>query len=319
MKILITGASGFVGQALWQHAVDAGHEVLATGRRVLKRTDYLAHDLAHPIQHSFRPDLIFHIAARSSPWGRRREFVRDNVTSTQNVLDFARRSGLPHVVHLSTAAVLYDHGHQPLMSETTRPPKKPINLYAETKLVAESLVRAYPGPWTILRPRAVFGPGDTVVFPRILRAAQTGRLPWIDADRPVFADLIYIETLTDYLLRAARQRITGLYHLSNAEPVELRAFLTTLFERLAIPPPRKHWPAARAMRVARMLEISHRLLPFLGEPPLTRFGVSVLATTKTIDAARMLRDLGPPSVPVAEGVERFIAWQLRQSLASREN
>ena len=54
------------------------------------------------------------------------------------------------------------------------------------------------------------------------------------------------------------------------------------------------------------------MLPFLGEPPVTRFGVSVFAYSKTFNVARALRDLGPPSVPLAEGVNRFVRWQAAQ-------
>ena len=76
MKLLITGASGFVGGALWRKALGAGHEVLAVGRRPLDRPGYLSRDLCEPLVCDFRPDVVVHAAARSSPWGSRREFER---------------------------------------------------------------------------------------------------------------------------------------------------------------------------------------------------------------------------------------------------
>jgi hypothetical protein len=67
------------------------------------------------------------------------------------------------------------------------------------------------------------------------------------------------------------------------------------------------------MRAAALIEGVYSLLPFLGEPPLTRFGVSVFAYSKTFRVTKALRDLGAPSVSLAEGVNRFVAWQRSQT------
>jgi 2-alkyl-3-oxoalkanoate reductase len=174
-------------------------------------------------------------------------------------------------------------------------------------------VRAYDGPHTLLRPRAVFGPGDTVVFPRILRAAKEGRFPLIESDETVMADLITIDSLVDYIVRVIERRAEGLFHLSNDHPVPVIAFLTELFAQLGLPAPRRRIAAARAMRAAACIEAVYRALPFLGEPPITRFGVSVFAYSKTMDVTKCLRELGPPKVALADGVSRFVAWQKAQA------
>lgn len=312
MKILITGASGFVGGALWRAAVAAGHEVVALGRRPLAQPGYVAHDLVHPLALDFRPDVVVHAAARSSPWGSAREFAAQNVTATKQVIDFCRRQGRPHLIQVSTSAVMYAPCHQVGLDETAPLPAEPINAYAATKRQAEALVRQYEGTWCITRPRAVFGPGDTVVFPRILRAARAGRLPLIASAEPVWADLIYIDTLVDYLLRIAELRATGVYLLTNNQPVPLWEFLGGVLQRLGLPTPERRVPVERALRLAAVIEGIYTVLPFLGEPPVTRFGVSVFAYSKTFTVTRALRDLGPPSVPLAEGITRFVRWQATQ-------
>jgi nucleoside-diphosphate-sugar epimerase len=311
MKTLITGAGGFVGGALWRRCVELGWTVLATGRRPHAGPGYLAQDLRDPLRlpDGFRPDVIVHVAARSSPWGSQAQFSGDNIIATRRVLECVRQCGCPHVIHISTAAVLYVPRHQPHMDEETPFADPPANRYAATKQAAETLVSAYEGPWTILRPRAVFGPGDTVLFPRILRAARRGRLPRIVGEQPVFADLIYIDTLVEYIVRSARLQRTGLYHVSNADPVELWPFLEEVLQRLDLPLPARTLSARRALALATMVEGIHRVLPFLGEPPLTRFGVGVFAYTKTLDVRKALRDLGPPAVDLRTGVDRFVAWQ----------
>ena len=315
MRLLITGANGFVGQNLWTTAQASDWSTLALGRRRSPAQNYRLHDLRDPLPDNinFTPDVIVHAAARSSPWGSRKDFIADNVIATKNVLQFARANGHPHVIHVSSAAVLYAQRHQPLMRESDAFASPAINHYAATKQEAENLVREYTGPSTILRPRAVFGPGDTVVFPRVLRAAQSGRLPRIEASEPVWCDLIYIDTLVDYILRVAQSHTTGCYNLTNGEPVRLWELLDRLFRELDIPPPRRCWTVAKAKRIASALEFLHTCFPFLGEPPLTRFGVAVFAYTKTLDATAIQRALGPPKVSLAEGIDRFIHWQRRQT------
>lgn len=312
MKLLITGASGFVGGALWRTTREAGHEVIATGRREISDKNYVACDLTRGLALDVDPEVVVHAAARSSPWGSRLEFAEQNVTATRNVVSFCEKRGKPLLIHISTSAVMYANEHQLGMDELTALPAKSINRYAATKREAESVVQSYSGPWCIVRPRAVFGPGDTVVFPRILRAARSGRLPLIESSQPVLGDLIYIDTLVDYLVRIMERRATGLYLLTNNQPVPILEFLCSLFEQLGLPAPRRRIPVGRAMLAATVVENLYTLLPFFGEPPLTRFGVSVFAYSKTFNVAKSLRDLGPPSVSLTQGVERFVQWQRTQ-------
>lgn len=312
MKLLVTGGSGFVGGALCAAAAQRGWEVVALSRRPSPFGRSHEIDLSKPFTLDERPDVVVHAAARSSPWGRARDFEAQNVDATRNVLAFCERAGRPPLVYVSTSAVLYRNEHQYGMDESTPPPERFINLYARTKFAGEELVRAYPGPHAILRPRAVFGPGDTVVFPRILRAAREGRFPLIESDQTVMADLIYIDSLVDYILAVVERKATGLYHLNNDHPVPVVDFLRGIFARLGLPAPTRRIPASRAMFAAGLVEGLHGLLPFLGEPPVTRFGVSVFAYSKTLDCSKAKRELGPPSVSLEEGVERFLAWQRTQ-------
>lgn len=312
MKLMITGASGFIGGALWRAARNAGHEVIAIGRRDLPDRDYTRHDLTRELVFEAEPDVVVHAAARSSPWGSPAEFTAQNVAATRNVVRFCETHGRPLLVHLSTSAVMYANAHQLGLDEETPLPAKPINLYAATKREAETTVRSYSGPSCIVRPRAVFGPGDTVVFPRILRAARQGRLPLIESNQPVVGDLIYVDTLIDYLMKVIERRATGLYLLTNNQPVPILEFLCSVFEKLGLPAPRRRIPVARAMLVAGLVEQVYSVLPFLGEPPVTRFGVSVFAYSKTFNVTKSLRDLGPPTVSISDGVNRFVQWQRGQ-------
>ncbi len=324
-RILVTGASGFVGGRVISRARErVGIVTHGVGRRALPDRDYTSHDLSRPLTRlsdaGFRPDVVIHAAARATPWGRDEDYHRDNVLATERVLDYCQAHGQPRLVYVSSSSVFYREGPQLGITEATPIGPDFVNRYAATKAAGEALVRQYPGAWVIARPRAVFGPGDTVLFPRILEAARHGRLPLFDTGRdgPAMGDLIYVDTLADYLLTLAlRPDLTGAYNLTNAEAVPIQAFLLDVFARLGLPAPRRTVSVRWALAAAGITETVWTLLRREGEPPITRFGVGVFAWSKTFDPSRMLADLGPPSVSIADGVDAFVRWQQAQWKASR--
>lgn len=319
-RILVTGASGFVGGRFMDRV--GGRADLALhglGRRPWPAANYTSYDLSQPLvglsDPSFVPDVVIHAAARATPWGSVAEFQRDNVDATRHVIDYCLAHGRPRLVYVSSSSVFYQDGPQLGLTEQSPIGPRFVNRYAETKAAGERLVQAYPGSWAIARPRAVFGPGDTVLFPRILAAAKAGKLPRFatGAAGPAMGDLIYVDTLADYLLALAlRRELTGAYNLTNAQPVPIQDFLLDVFARLGLPAPTRTVSVRTALLAATVTEALWRVLGRTGEPPITRFGVGVFAWSKTFDVTRMLADLGPPSVAIAEGVDAFVRWQQDQ-------
>lgn len=287
-----------------------GWAATGVGRRRLPLSGYVARDLTAPLDIDERFDVVVHAAARSSPWGSRREFERQNVGATRNVIDYCNAHGRPRLVFISSSSVYYRPGHQLGITEETPLATTGINHYAATKQRAEELVRRYEGEWVILRPRAVFGPGDTVLLPRVLEAARAGRLPILEsADGPAVGDVIYIDNLVDCIVHAATApNINGSFNLTNNEPVEIGRFLFDLFHRLGIPAPARRVSVRTAMFAAGMLELVHALFVPWREPPITRFGIHVFAYSKTFNVTKMLATMGPPRVSLSEGVERTVAW-----------
>ena len=310
-SVLITGSSGFVGGRLREYFHELGWRVAGLGRRQLSMPGYFSHDLSEPLPNECGGpfDVVIHAAARSSPWGSRAEFEKQNVLATRHVLDHCVRHGLPRLVYISSSSVYYRPGHQLGIREDTPFPRRPINHYAATKRKAEGLVRSYPGSWVILRPRAIFGPGDTVLLPRILEAARAGRLPLLaPKDGVAIGDLIYIDNLVDYVARAALDPgVRGCLNLTNNEPVAIHGFMLDIFRRLDIPAPKRRVSVRLASAAAGLLEWYYALCRPGREPPITRFGVHVFAYSKTFDVSRMLATLGAPRVSLTEGVERTVA------------
>jgi len=311
VKLLLTGASGFIGgRFLQRFRARPGLEILGVGRRPLPDSDYRAVDLSRPFTLDFRPDVVIHAAALATPWAPRAEYRRHNVEATARVLDFCRAAGRPRLVHVSSSSVFYRPCDQLGITEDDPIGPRFANDYAATKAESERLVHDYEGPWLVLRPRAVFGPGDTVLFPRLLAAARRGKLPRIvRRGPPAVGDLIAVDALVDYLLRAADSSVTGSLNLANGEPVVMQDFLDETFRRLGLPVPERRIPYRVARTAAWGAELAWRGLRLRGEPPVTRFGVDVLAFSKTFDVSRAFAALGRPSVSLREGLEAFVTWQ----------
>ena len=314
-KILITGASGFVGNSFClQHADRDDVEIRGLGRRAMDLPGYIRADLTRPLFHEWSPDVVIHAAARSSPWGSLAQFRQQNVLGTKHVVEFCEAKNVRKLIYISSSSVFYREGDQLDLTEDTPIGPAFVNLYAKTKYEGEEIARAFSGECCVLRPRAVFGPRDTVLFPRLLRAAKQGRMFSIQrSGPPAIGDLIYIDTLCDYMLRAALDpTVTGEFNLTNNEPVEIQAFIADIFARLDLPAVTRSVPKAQAMRIAWLLEKFYGLFIPWVEPPITRFGVEVLSSSKTFDTSKSLRALGPASVSLEEGVRRFVEWQRNQ-------
>jgi 2-alkyl-3-oxoalkanoate reductase len=314
-RILITGASGFVGGSFCRRfGGRADLEIRGIGRRAADLPGYVRADLTRPLQLDWRPDVVIHAAARSSPWGTARDFHEQNVVATRNVLDFCESRQVPRFVYISSSSVFYREMDQLGITETSPVGPDFVNYYARTKYEGERLAQEFSGSSVIVRPRAVFGPGDTVLFPRILRAARAGRMALIERPGgPAVGDLIYIDSLSDYLLHAALDPgVTGDFNLTNGEPVEIQSFLLRIFDELGLARPARRIPRDRALLVASLIEGLYKLFGIRSEPPITRFGVGVLGFSKTFDVSKCLRVLGRPSVSLEDGVRHFIAWQMQQ-------
>jgi nucleoside-diphosphate-sugar epimerase len=366
LRVLVTGASGFVGGALMERLRrEPGMAPLGIGRRGLDDPDYRSLDLTAPdatsrlaairwpagvttgLEHAGGPDdrgaydrgpdhrgaydrgpddrgpgdrghddrgpdVIVHAAARSSPWGTRAEFERENVGATRAVLDYAARlPRRPRVVLVSTASVLY-RAHDQLEVPDDAPAGRPfVNRYAATKHAAEELVRSAGGDWVVLRPRAVFGPGDTTLFPRIVEAARRGRLPRLRArgGRPVVSDLVPVETLAEYLVRACREpAVLGrTLTVTGGEAVELEPAVRGILSAAGVPYPAREVPRSLALAAATVVETAWRVTRQRTEPPITRYSVIVYAYSKTFDGRACREFLGPPPVTVRAALSAFTA------------
>ena len=323
MKVLVTGATGFLGGGVARRYAEAGHEVLGTGRNAEAGAQLESDGItfaAVPLRDRDAVvaacagrDLVIHCAALSSPWGTAKAFETANVLGTENVIAGCQQHAVPRLVYISTPS-LYMSGKDRFAVRETDPLPKPINEYARTKGIADERIdEASRRGLSIvsLRPRAIFGPGDTVIFPRIARALREGRLPVIGRGDSI-VDMTYIDNAVDAVLAAgaAPESAAGnKYNITNGEPVRLWDVIATLAKAMDVPLPTKRLPFAVAWALAGASEASYRIFARDGEPVLTRYGVAVLSCSLTMDISAAVRDLGYiPQVTMDEGLQNFLDW-----------
>ena len=314
-SVLVTGTSGFLGGALGRHLRAAGYRVTGLSRRPPRPgsvDDRVQHDLSAPLPRDVAGhDVIVHAAALASPWASPAAYHDHIVRATRHVLDHADRSGGVYTILISTTAVFYRFGDQYDITEDTPFPPESINGYAAAKREAEALFAARRPDGLIIRPRAIYGPGDSVLFPRVLRAARRGLLPRIlrPDGRSAMADLVYVGNLVHAIEAAIRLRLSGNLNVTDACPQDTYALLTGVLDRLGYPRPRLSLSLDQAMKMAAAAEWLSAHLFGWREPPITRFGVSAVAHAKTFDVSRMLALLGPPPFTPEQGIAAFIDWQ----------
>ena len=302
MRIAVTGASGFIGGAVATALADAHHDVTGFGRT--------PHGWSHPLARyrlwdiAARPligdrdfDAVVHCAALADDWAPLAEAMRVNRTGTRNVV--ASFPGA-RIVHLSTSSVYDAFTPTVQAAEGAAPATRFLSSYAESKTFAELEVMGTDA--VILRPHAVYGPGDTTLLLRVLAAVRRGRLVL-----PEGARVLHSLTRIDHLVEAVRLALTGpagVYNVADAEPVVLAEVIEEFLARRRVRARIVRMPYPAALRAAGVAESVARIRGT--RPRITRYAVSQLGAERTLDLAAARDRLGfAPGSTDLEGAERW--------------
>jgi len=264
-------------------------------------------------------DVVFHCAALSSPWGKYKDFYSSNVEGTQKLMDGCLKNDVQRFIHVSTPSIYFNYIPRFNVHENDPLPSKPANHYAATKLLAEQVVmegHAKGLPSIMIRPRAIFGPYDQTLFPRIVAANAKSGVPMIGGGQALI-DLTGVDNVVDALLLCRDVDATALgraYNISNGDPRAFNELVSSLFGMLDMPLRRLNIPYRMAYGVAALLERVHGYIPALGEPALTRYTVGSLSIPQTLDITDAREQLGyAPRVSIEEGLQQFADWWRAES------
>ncbi|MGV9820639.1 NAD-dependent epimerase/dehydratase family protein [Nocardia xishanensis] len=332
MKILVTGASGFLGGALVRRLVaDGAHDVRILVRRTSnledlgdarERVEIVYGDLTDApslVEATGGIDAVVHSAARVDERGTREQFWEENVRATQRLLDAAKRGGASRFVFISSPSAMMDyHGGDLLDVDESLPyPRRYLNLYSETKAAAERAVLAANAPGfatCALRPRAIWGAGDrSGPIVRLLDRVAEGRLPDLSYGREVYASLCHVDNIVEAAILALASGSVGgkPYFIADAERTNVWQFLGQVAAELGYEPPTRQ-PNRRVLdAVVAVIETVWRIpaVATRWSPPLSRYAVALMTRSATYDTGAASRDFGyRPIVDRETGLASFLAW-----------
>jgi nucleoside-diphosphate-sugar epimerase len=325
MRILVTGATGFVGRHLIRRL--AGHDVCVLARNPDRAHSILGPDVSvltgdlrdqESVERAcVNAELIYHLGAARDHWGRPyRWYHETNVTGTQNLLSAAARAGTGKIVYCSTVGV-YGFDLQYLPVDEQHPYGERLSYYARSKRQAEEIARASGLPVVTVQPGWIYGPEDeTGGVTRMLQRLKAGRFAFIGPGRNRI-HLVYIDDVVDGLLAAGRSEHHGESFLLLGPQVEsFQDTVNAMGEALQAPAPGKHVPYWAGRVSAYGMEglwlLKNRLLGpdrFGDRPVLTRDTLDGVTTDYFYDTSKAAKLLGhQPKVDLRKGLARTIEW-----------
>jgi nucleoside-diphosphate-sugar epimerase len=323
MKILVTGASGFIGGRFARFALEQGFSVRVNGRRaegvahlVSRGAQYIQGDLSNADLVNVicqDVDAVVHCAGAVGVWGRRQDFVQGNVLVTENIVEACLKQKVRRLVHLSSPSIYFD-GQSHLDIREDQVPRRFNNHYAATKYLAEQKVfgaQEFGLEVIALRPRFVTGAGDTSIFPRLLNMQRAGRLS-IVGNGLNKVDFTSMHNLNEALLASLLAQGSALgqaYNISNGAPVPVWDAVNYVMRRMQLPQVTRYRSFGLAYSAAAINEGACMLWPGRPEPTLTRLGMQVMSRDFTLDISRARQYLNyTPQVSLWAALDEFCDW-----------
>jgi nucleoside-diphosphate-sugar epimerase len=271
VRVAVTGASGFCGSAVARAAAAAGADVVCLGRRPGPVGRHVPWDAAVSAPDLAGAEVVVHLAAAVGdprPGASERTFRQVNVDGSRRLLDAA---GPAPVVYVSSASVYDPRRHRGQVSED-HPIGGQLSAYGRTKAEGDRIALAAGA--VVLRPRAVYGPGDPHLLPRILASVRGGRVLLPGPD--VRLSLTAVENLAHACLAAAAWP-AGAYNIVDAQPYQRDAVIEAVLAAHGVAARIHHVPAPLAMTAARMVRRF---------TPLSPYAVDQVARSVVLDLAK---------------------------------
>jgi nucleoside-diphosphate-sugar epimerase len=321
MKILVTGATGFLGsRIIEQLATFADVDNIIAAGRIIKTVHEVRHDKieyklgdltdADYVQSIVEGiDKVVNCASLSSPFGSYQAFKKANIDTQKLLIEACEKAKIKRFVYISTPSIYNNYQDRFNIKETDDLPNELVNNYAVTKLEAEKLLATSTLSYVTLRPRALIGRGDTIIMPRLIKAFKEGRLRII-GDGKNIVDLTAVANVVDAVwlaLNAKEENCKDVYNITNDDPVNLWDNIRYVLNGLGFELSNKSLTINTAMTIARMMEFISKLTK--REPTLMKYSVGTLANSLTMDISKAKRKLGyQPKMTTKQAIDEFLQY-----------
>lgn len=320
MKVLVTGGTGFTGSALVKRLLSEGHKVIALDNKEGIQCDALRSMGAKVFIGSVTDrniieqcmkgvDVVHHLAAAFRELNVADSYYYDvNVNGTRTTLESASRNKVKKFIYCSTCGV---HGNIENPPADEDAPIVPADYYQRTKYEAEPVVKEYSNKGmktVILRPAAIYGPGDPERFFMIFKRVATGSFPMFGSGDTLYHPL-YIDNLIDaFMLCMESDKGNGReYLIADEEYFPIRDIVKKVGEALNIPLKIRYYPVTPLVITGHIVEKVCR--PFGITPPIFPRRVDWYRQNRAFDIRRAKKELGyVPKIGLDEGLRRTGQW-----------
>jgi nucleoside-diphosphate-sugar epimerase len=337
VKVLVTGAAGFLGGHLVDMLLERGDEVRAMVRpvedssrlRTLGDVEVVNGDLTQPetLKRAVQGvQRVYNVAAKTGPWGLEDVYRAINVSGLADLINASMDAGVQRIVHTSSITV-YGHHQHGIVTEG-HPFQAEDNPYSRTKIAGEkliaNLVRDRGAPIVIVRPAWIYGPRDTASFGRFVSMVESGKGFVIGSGKNI-VPVVYVRHVALGLIKAgdAGDSVIGqAYTIADDRRVTQTEYLNTIADFLQVPPVSRHIPYFALYSGARTAELiwqaSGRRKS--GPPPVTTYGITLLGGNQEFSIEKARRELGyEPQFDVIRGVSEGVKWYLDAKKGTHED
>ena len=336
MKVLVTGAAGFLGGHLADMLLERGDEVRAMVRP-LEDTNRLRNLPGVELVHGDLTDAaslkravqgvqrVYNVAAKTGPWGVEDDYRATNVQGLADLVHASLDAGVSRIVHTSSITV-YGHHLHGIVTEDD-PFHAEDNPYSRTKIAGEkllaNLVKDSGAPIVIVRPGWIYGPRDSASFARFVALVESSKAFLVGSGKNT-VPVVYVRDVAQGLIKAgdAGDSVIGqAYTIADDRRVTQVHYLNTIADCLQAPHVSRRLPYTPLYIAARTAE---RIWQAMGRrnaapPPVTTYGITLLGRDQMFSTGRARNELGyQPEYDIARGIAEGVQWYLHQKKGTPE-
>ena len=325
-RVLVTGATGFLGKYLVEELINNGYEVVAQGRKEnilnnLKeqyKVNILKCSLNEIKNIDMNIDCVIHTAALSTVWGKWQDFYDSNVLGTENVIKFCLKNNVRRLIYVSSPSVYSAKFDRFNIKEEDFDKNNKLNFYIKSKILAENLINKIDNQkleTVIIRPRGLFGIGDTSLVPRLINANSKIGIPLFNDGKNV-VDITCVENVA-YSLRLAMEKEEAngnIYNITNGDPTEFKNILDKLFTELGERANYRKMNINLMYFVASVIELFYKLFRIYKEPMITKYTIATLGYSQSLNIEKAKKDLDyNPKITLEEGIKKYAEHERKKN------